>query len=109
MLEAEAGLHRPRSRLVRLCRPDNGVSRTASGRVSLESSIGSEYDDLVILLSLDYPENFDLQVYRIIHRRFSIKYDIFLIGCGIIGYYMLNFVSTTALGKIRARSVEFGI
>lgn len=105
MLEAEAGLHRPRSRLVRLCRPDNGVSRTASGRVSLESSIGSEYDDLVILLSLDYPENFDLQVYRIIHRRFSIKYGIFL----IIGYCTLNFVSTTALGKIRARSVEFGI
>ena len=58
---------------------------------------------------LDYPENFDLQVYRIIHRRFSIKYDIFLIGCGIIGNCTLNFVNTTAFGKIRARSVEFGI
>lgn len=56
---------------------------------------------------IDYPENFDLLVivYRIIHRRFSIKYGIFL----IIGYCTLNFVSTTALGKIRARSVEFGI
>lgn len=60
---------------------------------------------------IDYPENFDLLVivYRIIHRRFSIKYDIFLIGCGIIGNCTLNFVNTTAFGKIRARSVEFGI
>lgn len=102
------GLHRPRSRLVRLCHPDNGVSRTASGRVSLENSIGSEYDDLVILSWLSRKFRFTSNVlYNSL--LFSIKYGTFLTGCTIIGNYTLNFVITTVFGKVRARSVEFGI